>query len=490
VANKRRDPPLVLLPSSGSGSASFTWSSFLVAFCSAIVAGIAVQRLDGILGWGVAGVVALLGGAATAAGGSGRSAGVARARQVLASLEGGEAMPALERDPGDWGALYRRMNELSEQQRTSASAIAELERVRRQVETAATLLREGKDPLTEAPELRVGPLRELLEASRERPATAVVSRLPLGEEDLIGLTGDRLSETWPSAQTEPAQAAPVQSWPAQAGAAQGDPRFRADVLHGIDELILGLDALAESMASQSAGTGPDGSNGGPRTPAQLVDAVVHTAADGIEDLAAGLMRASELASVAERLTNRATLLALNAALEATRSGSEAFAAIAEETRRLAEFAREATDTISRLASEIEYKVGETITAIHATSEDAKSAVAALSGGITAPIAPPRDRRAVDSLRRRARSLRAELTAAAGVGSHPAEDSTAGDSGDAGDAADEPAPMELAPRFDAGPSSGLSHDLAPNPSSATRHDEPPQDYMHLLDRLKPGKGTPS
>src|SRR5205814_9450978 len=116
-----------------------------------------------------------------------------------------------------------------------------------------------------------------------------------------------------------------------------------------------------------------------RTPAQLVDAVVLTAADGIEDLAAGLMRANELASVAERVTNRATLLALNAALEATRSGSEAFAAIAEETRRLAEFAREATDTISRLSSEIEYKGGETITAIHATSEDAKISLARMGG---------------------------------------------------------------------------------------------------------------
>jgi hypothetical protein len=87
------------------------------------------------------------------------------------------------------------------------------------------------------------------------------------------------------------------------------------------------------------------------------------------------MRANELAGVAERVTNRATLLALNAALEATRSGSEAFASIAEETRRLAEYAREATDTISRLSNEIEDKVGETISSIQTSSEDAKAAVA-------------------------------------------------------------------------------------------------------------------
>jgi methyl-accepting chemotaxis protein len=118
------------------------------------------------------------------------------------------------------------------------------------------------------------------------------------------------------------------------------------------------------------------------------------------------MRANELASVAERVTNRATLLALNAALEATRSGSEAFAAIAEETRRLAEFAREATDTISQLSSEIEYKVGETITAIHATSEDAKSAVASLASMPAAsdPFAAAK-REAVIALLEKARSMR-------------------------------------------------------------------------------------
>ena len=158
-------------------------------------------------------------------------------------------------------------------------------------------------------------------------------------------------------------------------------------------------------------TSPRQRTGTARTPAQLVDEVVHTAADGIEDLAAGLMRANELASVAERVTNRATLLALNAALEATRSGSEAFAAIAEETRRLAEFAREATDTISRLASEIEYKVGETITAIHSTSEDAKIGIAALSGSPPPTVTlPPTHLDSVEGPCPRAREVRQTLTA--------------------------------------------------------------------------------
>src|SRR5439155_1504344 len=113
--------------------------------------------------------------------------------------------------------------------------------------------------------------------------------------------------------------------------ATSQPQGGADALRGVDAMISGLERLSQDLAKPvevvptAAGTGKAG-----RTPAQLVDDVVHTAADGIEDLAAGLMRANELASVAERVTNRATLLALNAALEATRSGSEAFASIAEE----------------------------------------------------------------------------------------------------------------------------------------------------------------
>jgi len=116
----------------------------------------------------------------------------------------------------------------------------------------------------------------------------------------------------------------------------------------------------------------------------------------------------------ERVTNRATLLALNAALEATRSGSEAFASIAEETRRLAEYAREATDTISRLSSEIEMKVGETIGAIQTTSEDAKAAVESMAAGSDAPApsVAPETMAALETLLHRVRALRERAEAVA------------------------------------------------------------------------------
>jgi len=156
------------------------------------------------------------------------------------------------------------------------------------------------------------------------------------------------------------------------------------------------------------------------------------------------------------VTNRATLLALNAALEATRSGSEAFAAIAEETRRLAEFAREATDTISRLANEIEYKVGETITAIHATSEDAKVAVAAISGSTPlAALASPEHLESVATLLTRAREVRKTLAATI------------------------PARRAGKPRS----GSGNPDDTETPPA------ETPAEHASLLDNLKPAPGQP-
>ena len=242
------------------------------------------------------------------------------------------------------------------------STLAEAEKTRRQVEMATTMLRDGHDPLIESPEMRVGALHDLLEAARTvRESLPVVNRIAVDEEELVGAGPDKLPGSWP----RPEEVA-------------SDPRARAEILRGLDELIHGLEGV---VASQDAVEETPSRGGDPagRSPTQLVDAVVQTAADGIEDMAAGLMRANELSSVAERVTNRATLLALNAALEATRSGGEAFGAIAEETRQLAEFAREATDTIARLAGEIEIKVGETITAIHATSEDAKAALASTAG---------------------------------------------------------------------------------------------------------------
>jgi len=343
----------------------------LITFLAAICAGIAGSLTSGVMGWIAIGAVAMGGAYFASRTASPRkvSSDLSRARRLLLLVDRGGAAEAKvpPEFAEDWAQVYERVNKLAFDARTSPPPGNQLEQFRKQVALAASLLSDGKDPLVEAPELRAGPLLPLLEGVKGSPTLPVVSRLSLGEEEeLIGAGGDALPPDWPKPSSEGSGRPP-------------DAAFES----GLRELVREIESLRTTLAGGANGEGkPAGEDAALRTPAQLVDAVVLTAADGIEDLAAGLMRANELASVAERVTNRATLLALNAALEATRSGSEAFAAIAEETRRLAEFAREATDTISRLSSEIEYKVGETITAIHATSEDAKTSLAEMSGSAT------------------------------------------------------------------------------------------------------------
>jgi hypothetical protein len=373
------------------------------------------------MGIGAALAIAVAGGWLAAALAAGRPAdtGDGRAQLLVEMIDAPperEIRRPRQLSPG-WSALHDRMETLKQEAGTSRTALAELERFRRQAELACAAYGEGRDPLADVAELRQGPLRDLLEASKSAGATGpVVSRLPLGEEELVGVDGEPFPVPWPAGAD---------------GSGALDPRAFAELRGGMDELVRGLEELEASLPAAGAaggGTGAAAASGTTlsrencaRTPAQLVDAVVHTAADGIEDLAAGLMRANELAAVAERVTNRATLLALNAALEATRSGSEAFASIAEETRRLAEFAREATDTISRLANEIEFKVGETIHAIHQSSESAKHSLAALDSREGTPAAAPPaaaaqpSRDSASSLLARARELRASLPAPSTVG---------------------------------------------------------------------------
>lgn len=377
------DAPAPAAPAAGGTAPPFS----IAAFAAALVTGLAGHFLPGGMGIAAAVVAAAFGAVA------------------VALLSG----------PGA-GLRHGASEELTQARERAALAADQLEKSRRHADLATVQFRDGKDPLTEVPELRVGPLRELLEAARESATIPVVSRLTMSEEELVAADGEPLPVPWPAGADEklagasaPASAAPEPARPAPAPERNdaAAAAARAGILKELNALIAGLGELATGIGA----TTPSGDGGG-RTAAQLVDAVVHTAADGIEDLAAGLMRANELASVAERVTNKATLLALNAALEATRSGSEAFAAIAEETRRLAEFAREATDTISRLSSEIEYKVGETITAIHATSEDAKSAVATFQAAPGAGSAAPIPAAAVEALLRRAQELKRRLLAEA------------------------------------------------------------------------------
>ena len=77
-------------------------------------------------------------------------------------------------------------------------AVDHLEKSRRHAELAVVQFREGKDPLTEVPELRVGPMRELLEAARESTTQPVLSRLSMSEEELVATDGEPLPVPWPA----------------------------------------------------------------------------------------------------------------------------------------------------------------------------------------------------------------------------------------------------------------------------------------------------
>jgi hypothetical protein len=285
-----------------------------------------------------------------------------------------------------WASLYRHVAETASSKRTASLAVLEVERLRRSLEGSPPDPHANIAPDSEAPDAGTSPL----ESARFEPRPSHAADELVGAAPFVHPAG-----------------APVPPDPAIVIAEAVGP-YREAVASIESDLAAVLAAVRRRPGAEA--------NGAAVNPAHLVDTLVRTAADGIEDLAAGLMRANELAGVAERVTNRATLLALNAALEATRSGSEAFASIAEETRRLAEYAREATDTISRLSSEIEMKVGETIAAIQSTSEDAKAAVASMeSGGAPeAPGASAATADAVATLLARTRSLRERLDAAAGA----------------------------------------------------------------------------
>ncbi|HEU4333391.1 MAG TPA: methyl-accepting chemotaxis protein, partial [Candidatus Eisenbacteria bacterium] len=386
VASRPR-PAATVAPPAASGTPPV--AVFVVAFLAAFASAGTAFALGGLLGLGV-GVAVGFAGAAVAAMLAGQAAQV-HAAKASALLRAATAEHARTDPPsafGDepWASLYRHVAETASSKRTASLAVLEVERLRR--------TREGSsfDPLA-----NVAPAPEALEAPETETSPFESARFEPrpshATDELVG-----------GAPFGHAAGGPAPLDPA-AVIAEAVAPYREAVASIESDLAEVLDALSRRPGAAVGGAGVN--------PAQLVDTLVRTAADGIEDLAAGLMRANELAGVAERVTNRATLLALNAALEATRSGSEAFASIAEETRRLAEYAREATDTISRLSSEIEMKVGETIAAIQSTSEDAKAAVASMeSGGAPqAPVVSAGTADAVAALLARTRSLRERLDAA-------------------------------------------------------------------------------
>jgi hypothetical protein len=102
-----------------------------------------------------------------------------------------------------------------------------------------------------------------------------------------------------------------------------------------------------------------------------VTKVIETAARGIEELTKGLIKANVLSRSSERIANRASVLALNVAVEAARASLPGMNVLAEEIRKLAEFARGCSDESAVLVKEIETKVDSVVRAIHMSQEEVR-----------------------------------------------------------------------------------------------------------------------
>jgi len=102
-----------------------------------------------------------------------------------------------------------------------------------------------------------------------------------------------------------------------------------------------------------------------------VTKVVETAAKGIEELTKGLIKANALSRSSERIANRASVLALNVAIESARASLPGMNVLAEETRKLADFARGCSDESAVLVKEIEGKIDSVIRSIHMTQEEVR-----------------------------------------------------------------------------------------------------------------------
>jgi len=157
----------------------------VVTFVAAICAGIAGAMASGVMAWMAVGAVALGGAffASRTAAPRKMAAEIGRARRLLLLLDrGGSAEAKVPPDfVEDWAQVYEKVNRLSFEGRNPSSA-PQADQLKKQVELAASLVRDGKDPLVEAPELRAGPLLPLLECVKGSSSNPVVNHLSLGEE--------------------------------------------------------------------------------------------------------------------------------------------------------------------------------------------------------------------------------------------------------------------------------------------------------------------
>ncbi|HYM81374.1 MAG TPA: methyl-accepting chemotaxis protein [Candidatus Limnocylindria bacterium] len=100
-----------------------------------------------------------------------------------------------------------------------------------------------------------------------------------------------------------------------------------------------------------------------------IEELVTTSADCVEHLASGLLRVQEVVDHVQILGNRATLIALDAALGSSNATHVPGASgQAEELRRLAQEVRRATDAVTRLSGDVEMRVAVAVERMRAVRD--------------------------------------------------------------------------------------------------------------------------
>src|SRR5205814_5270739 len=180
-------------------------AAVLVTLLAVLLAGAVAVFAPGIMGWVGIGALALGAAYFTSRNAAPKKStgDVGKARRLLLLLDrGGTADFKVPVEfTNEWATVYERVNKASFDARTGSSALVELEKLRKQIELAVSILDKDKDPLMEARELRSSPLEPLLSYKQESIAPGrgpVVNKLTLGEEEeLVGSGSDKLPEDWP-----------------------------------------------------------------------------------------------------------------------------------------------------------------------------------------------------------------------------------------------------------------------------------------------------
>lgn len=159
---------------------------------------------------------------------------------------------------------------------------------------------------------------------------------------------------------------------------------------------------AEGAAAAPAGSAPAWREAARAAIEDLVDA----SSGSVEHLGRGLARVQEIADQVHVVSNRATLIALHAALASARQG-RAEEAIHDEMKRLAAEVREASERTTRYSREIEGEIAAATERMRGLRERVASRLEALPA--EAPAAPPAPSEETVRLQHRLREMVQDAT---------------------------------------------------------------------------------